>query len=231
MRKALLLMRKANPLSPFHWNYINTFPKKMYKRREASSFTACEPMAWRAPKWYWVLYITTQLRKIPPWKTLISLMRLISLFLWMNPLQIPEIGISTFSQVNPTLEWPHKAVNKPDLQQQALAQAPGEGFSRHVVGSSWLRISWMGEMGGVDVFSLHWKIKSSSYRLKNLLRVAVSRSLMPHLSLDFHILWAWFPALRAGKCLFGCQVDNPSSQSLHLFGDVSGLAGCVFNYC
>lgn len=39
-----------------------------------------------------------------------------------------ETGTSTFSQLNPTLEWPHKALNKLDLQQQALAQAPGESF-------------------------------------------------------------------------------------------------------
>lgn len=85
-----------------------------------------------------------------------------------------------------------------------------------VVESSWLRISWMVEMWGVDVFSLHWKIKSTFYGLKNLLRVDVSLSLMSHISLDLHILWDLLPAFRAGMCLVGCQVDNPSRAFIYL---------------
>lgn len=68
-------------------------------------------------------------------------------------------------------------------------------------------------MWRVGVFSLHWKIKWTFCGFKNLLRVAVSLSLMPFISLDFYILWEGLPALRSRKCLLGCQVENPSSQS------------------
>lgn len=146
---------------------------------------------------------------------------LISPFLGMNPLQTPETGTSTFSQVNPTLEWPHKAMSKLDFQQWALAQAPGEGFWQ----TRGRKLVAQNVMDDGDVKSgCVLKIKPASYRLKNLLRVAVS--LIRCHTLDLHILWPWLPALRAGKCLGGCQ-ENPASQNLHLFGEHLPL--CVTN--
>lgn len=131
---------------------------------------------------------------------------------------MPEIGTSTFTQVNPTLEWPHKAMNKLDPQQRALAQAPGEGFWQ----TCGRKLMAQNIMDGGDVRS--GCVLTTLKNKINLLRAqkpAKGRcmSLMSHISLDLHIVWALLPAFRAGMCLVGCQVDNPSSQSLHLFGE------------